>query len=317
MIIANPIYDVVFKYLMEDSKVAKLLIGTIISEEIETLQVRPTDEPVHLAHKSWTVYRLDFSAKIKIPGGYKTVIIEIQKAKFSTDIIRFRHYLGKQYMKDDNTYTEKIGSRNVKKAIPIISIYFLGKALSSIKVPVIKVQRDYIDITTGKKIKEKEEFIESLTHDSYVIQIPCLRKKIRTDIEKLLSIFDQKNRMEDYHILNVKEEQFPAKFRLLIRRLQKGAAETGLLNQMEAEDLVLEELQDLEREIEERDKQLEENNKTIEENKNQLADKDKTIEENKNQLTENKNQLADKDKTIEENKKKLIEMEELIKKLKK
>jgi len=27
--IANPIYDVVFKYLMEDNKIAKLIISTI------------------------------------------------------------------------------------------------------------------------------------------------------------------------------------------------------------------------------------------------------------------------------------------------
>ncbi len=30
MQIANPIYDVVFKYLMEDAKIAKLLISSII-----------------------------------------------------------------------------------------------------------------------------------------------------------------------------------------------------------------------------------------------------------------------------------------------
>ena len=30
MLIANPIYDVVFKYLMEDSKIAKLVISSII-----------------------------------------------------------------------------------------------------------------------------------------------------------------------------------------------------------------------------------------------------------------------------------------------
>ena len=41
MQIANPIYDVVFKYLMEDAKVAKLLISSIIGEEIEELDFRP------------------------------------------------------------------------------------------------------------------------------------------------------------------------------------------------------------------------------------------------------------------------------------
>ena len=43
MQIANPIYDVVFKYLMEDAKIAKLLISSIIGEEIETLDFRPQE----------------------------------------------------------------------------------------------------------------------------------------------------------------------------------------------------------------------------------------------------------------------------------
>lgn len=286
MIIANPIYDVVFKYLMEDSKLAKLLIGAIINEKIEKLDLRPTDEPIRLTRRSWTVYRLDFSAKIKTPDGYKTVIIEIQKAKFSTDIIRFRHYLGKQYLKEDNTYVIQEKNRDIKKAIPIISIYFLGRALSTAKAPIIKVQRNYIDITTGKEIKAKEEFIESLTHDSYVIQIPCLRKKMQSELEILLSIFDQRNKTSS-HILNVKEEQFPSKFQPLIRKLQKGAAEPELMNQMDAEDQVLEELQDLEREVEESKREIEERKKEIEE-------KDKALYEIKKQMDELKKKLNNK-----------------------
>ena len=35
MLIANPIYDVVFKFLMEDAKIAKLLLSSIIGENIE------------------------------------------------------------------------------------------------------------------------------------------------------------------------------------------------------------------------------------------------------------------------------------------
>jgi hypothetical protein len=34
MYIANPIYDVVFKYLMEDNKVTKQFISVIIGEEV-------------------------------------------------------------------------------------------------------------------------------------------------------------------------------------------------------------------------------------------------------------------------------------------
>ena len=41
MWIANPIYDVVFKFLMEDNKIAKLLISKIINEEVIELIPKP------------------------------------------------------------------------------------------------------------------------------------------------------------------------------------------------------------------------------------------------------------------------------------
>ncbi|CAK0743525.1 hypothetical protein CCP4SC76_1380005 [Gammaproteobacteria bacterium] len=41
MRIANPIYDVVFKYLMEDNALAKLLLSTILQTEITELVFRP------------------------------------------------------------------------------------------------------------------------------------------------------------------------------------------------------------------------------------------------------------------------------------
>ena len=101
MHIANPIYDVVFKYLMEDNEIAKLIIGTIIEEEIVELEFLPQETTVYLEtldRRSLTVYRLDFSAKIKLPeGGHKQILIEIQKTKISTDIMRFRQYMAEVY----------------------------------------------------------------------------------------------------------------------------------------------------------------------------------------------------------------------------
>ena len=43
VIIANPIYDVVFRYLMDDNKIAKLMISKIIGEEIVELDFQPTE----------------------------------------------------------------------------------------------------------------------------------------------------------------------------------------------------------------------------------------------------------------------------------
>ena len=48
MKIANPIYDVVFKYLMGDNKIAKLVISKIIGEEIESLDFQPKKNVVEI-----------------------------------------------------------------------------------------------------------------------------------------------------------------------------------------------------------------------------------------------------------------------------
>ncbi|AEE51875.1 hypothetical protein [Haliscomenobacter hydrossis] len=43
MLVANPIYDVVFKFLLEDAKIAKLLLSSIIGEAIEELAFLPQE----------------------------------------------------------------------------------------------------------------------------------------------------------------------------------------------------------------------------------------------------------------------------------
>ena len=43
MHIANPIYDVVFKYLMEDNEIAKLMVSSIICEEVVWLDPKPQE----------------------------------------------------------------------------------------------------------------------------------------------------------------------------------------------------------------------------------------------------------------------------------
>jgi hypothetical protein len=297
MQIANPIYDAVFKYLMDDNRVARLLISKIIGQEILDLEFQPLENRVDIEHRTFTVYRLDFSARIKTETGEtKQVIIEIQKAKFPTDIMRFRKYIGQQYISDKNTAVVE----EKKIALPIISIYFLGHQLQNTDAPVIKVKRNYIDLSTGKEIHEKEEFIESLTHDSYIIQIPHLKDRRRTELEMLLGVFDQSNISEDHHILNIREEDFDPHFRSLIRRLQRAVEEPKIRKTMDIEDEVLQELENKERAIYNRDQLLKEKDKLIENNKKAIEEKDKTIEENKTIIEE-------RDRLIEELKRKLNE----------
>lgn len=276
MRIANPIYDVVFKYLMDDQKIAKLLVSKIIGEDVETIDFQPKENVVKVdmgqeieesedkVKASFTVYRLDFSAKIRTrEGDLKQVIIEIQKAKLPTDIMRFRKYLGRQYASENNSVVVEKDGKKQTKAFPLISIYFLGHELDYETAPIIKVTRVYTDIATGQELENKEEFIESLSHDSYVIQIPQLKGKRRNELEKLLSIFDQSQK-ESNHILNINEGDYPEEFGNVIRKLQKAVLDEEIQNTMDVEDEVIEVLGDKEREIEglkdtisEKDKEIE------------------------------------------------------------
>ena len=38
--IANPIYDSVFKYLMEDERIAKIILSALLKKEVVDVQVR-------------------------------------------------------------------------------------------------------------------------------------------------------------------------------------------------------------------------------------------------------------------------------------
>ncbi len=57
MEIANPIYDVIFKYLMEDNEIASLIISTITNEDIVELEFLPQERTVEIDRRSFTVVK--------------------------------------------------------------------------------------------------------------------------------------------------------------------------------------------------------------------------------------------------------------------
>ncbi|MDR2773448.1 MAG: hypothetical protein LBC19_01680 [Tannerella sp.] len=82
VLIANPIYDHVFKYLMNDNRVARKFISAIIGEEVVELSFAPQEyvrELENVSERSWSFYRLDFNARIRTGETYKSVMIEVQK----------------------------------------------------------------------------------------------------------------------------------------------------------------------------------------------------------------------------------------------
>jgi hypothetical protein len=213
MVIANPIYDVVFKRLMENDKVAQFFIGTLLEQTIETIEVKPQEftylkeldqndpEVVKYINKqikerlTINVMRLDFIATIKTETGeLKKVLIEIQKARNQIDLMRFRNYLAEQYKKEEIVNEEKT-------ILPITTIYILGFKLPEIETPCLKVARNYKDLINNSTLTTKSDFVEKLTHDSFIVQVNRITDRYQTRLDKLLSIFEQTNFVDDKKII--------------------------------------------------------------------------------------------------------------------
>ena len=290
MIIANPIYDTVFKRLMENKRIARFFVETIIEEKVEDIAIVPQEYTYHAKVKTDTfqvksknikvkteilsLIRFDFVATIRSANGeYKKILIEVQKSNKASDLMRFRTYLGEQYKRMDMV---EVASGKVEKALPIISIYLLGFKLPKIKAAAIKVGRIYTNIISKTVVKEKSKLIESLTHDGYFVQIPHIKGKPRTSLEKLLSLFEQKYFIDEKN--TVKEYEYPVddeNVKMMVEILKHAAADAKTRREMEEAwwaDLD-------EKEYERMEKEIEENKKTIAEKEKIIAEKEREIAE--------------------------------------
>ncbi len=240
MRIANPLYDSVFKFLMEDPDCARTVIATITGLDIIRVDPRPTELLAEFG-AGLLVYRLDFCAHVKLSdGSFQLVLIEIQKAKESEDIMRFRRYLGEQYSNPSNIVPD-LPPELPPVPMPVLSIYLLGHKLSGLpEVPAIKVERQQRDAITGEILPGRSRFIECLTHDSFIIQIPNLHEAARNSLERLLSFFDQHRKdPRDNHTLIIDESQVPTEFRPVLRRLSRAGESEEIRQKMTVEDEVL------------------------------------------------------------------------------
>ncbi len=281
MIIANPIYDVVFKRLMENQRIATFFIETLTGETVLDIHLKPQEFTYNDRLAGVAVYRLDFVATIKVgENEHKKVLIEIQKAKNAVDLMRFRNYLAEQYKKEDDVYGDAGIS---KQALPIITIYLLGFRLE-IDAVVIKVDRQYLDLMTNEVIDKKSDFIEKLTHDCFVVQIPRIQPRLKSRLDMLLSLFEQNYFVDQYEI--TKSYNYPVEDDLLKEMIQilhhAGTdPEERLELEKEQEALRVFEagMKELKQTIEEKNKALSEQERVLSEKEKALSEKDKLIEE--------------------------------------
>jgi len=297
MIIANPIYDVVFKRMMENERVAKFFIGTLLGQTIETVEVKPqeftyTDELAGLA-----VFRLDFIATIKTETGeHKKVLIEIQKARNQIDLMRFRNYLAEQYKKEDVVNSQKT-------ILPITTIYILGFKLPEIETPCIKVERNYKDLVNNKIIDKKSDFVEKLTHDSFIVQVDRITGNYSTKLDKLLSIFEQQHFIDDKKITKeFKHELDSEEIKLTTDILHFAGTNPEERKKIETEQeawrtvnaMFEDKEKEFYRKLDEKDKALDEKDKALYKKDKALDEKDKALGEMAKELEELKRKLNEK-----------------------
>jgi hypothetical protein len=234
MQIANPIYDVVLEFMLEDQEVAKLFISAIIGVEVSDVECKmrqcmrrylsdpKNKEAIKPEQPFCTIYRFDFSANVSLPdGSVKTVMIEVQKAMTASDMRSLYRYIGSAYR------------------VVNYGIFLFGYDIGFDGCPVV-----YLDYTCENHEKQKiglakgelKEFIESLYPPTWLVQINQLQQNCQNDMEKLLSIFAQTNRTSNQHILEVDESDFPEIYRPIIHRLHLALENEYIKNEMVIED---------------------------------------------------------------------------------
>ena len=108
--------------------------------------------------------------------------------------------------------------------------------MDNIQNAVVKINREYKDAITQEVIQVKEDFVELLTHDTYLIQIRKLTGQTRTKLERVLQIFSPEFRTEDPHQLDFQGDINDPLVRKMIDRLGRAIANEEIRDKMDVED---------------------------------------------------------------------------------
>ena len=190
MIVANPMYDTIFKYLMEDNVVAKGLISRILEENIIELVPAPqegTTSRINLKYSTLGIKHQDYVATIKKENGelYK-IAVEVQKSYIAPKVATFRTYIAEKYKKPSTINDKEI-------YLPIKTIYFIEETFNNKLPALLKVNREYIDVLNHKKYNgEEDEFVNQMTHEAYFIQTELVPGDMQNEITRVLNFFTNK-----------------------------------------------------------------------------------------------------------------------------
>lgn len=294
MLVANPIYDTVFKFLMEDERIARTILSALLKQDIVNVELRP-HEYSNTKRDTLSIFRIDFAATVRqSDGSEQLILIELQKTWLPTETLRFRQYLGVQYENPKNIVAES----SDQHAMPMVAVYILGHCLGDIEEPVVYVRHQAYDYNEQLVTKGMPNaFIESLTHDSIIVQIPRLHGKINNRLDEILSIFDQtyKNR-DNQHVLNLNDSYYAeddVEMQRILRRLLIAAADADMRMDMNVEDEYFSIIESRDTDIMMKNRELAESAAKLKESNQKLEEINQKFEEN-NQKLEKSNKALQK-----------------------
>ena len=310
--IANPIYDTVFKYLMEDERIARTILSALLKKEVVKVEQRP-HEYVNTSRNEISMCRIDFGATVREADGQeRLILIELQKTWLETETLRFRQYLGTQYNRKENIVEESTD----KHALPMVAVYLLGHRVGRFDTPVIYVNHKTYDYDGNELCCEQPNaFVESLTHNSIIVQIPLLHGRVNNRLEKVLSVFDQSNASKgNPQTIQVKEEAYEgdAEMEYILKRLLSAASNPDVRQEMNVEDEFFKAIEDRDTAILQRDKMLKERDKILKERDKILKERDKTLKERDKTLKERDRKLEKQGEMLKERDKMLVEKDKML-----
>ena len=278
--IANPIYDAVFKYMMEDERVAKTILSALLKREVVEVEMRK-HEYANGKRDKISMFRIDFGAKIRQDdGSLKLVLIELQKTWLETETLRFRQYLGTQYADPSNINTD---NDQQGMGIPMIAVYLLGHRVGDIEEPVLYVRHKSYDYDGNEVTKGiPDPFVESLVHDSIIVQIPLLHGHVNNRLVKVLSVFDQSRKDgKNSQVLRIEENDYANddEMKHILHRLLSAASDAKLRQDMNVEDEYFSAIENRDTAIMQRDKKIKEQEAQLEEQRNALKASVKIMKE--------------------------------------
>ena len=278
--IANPIYDSVFKYLMEDERIAKIILSALLKKEVVDVQVR-RNEYTNGTRDQVSMFRIDFGAQIRNEdGSLQLILIELQKTWLETETLRFRQYLGAHYANPENILQE---NNPEGYAIPMVTVYLLGHRVGDIEEPVLYVNHKAFNYQGDEVSKGlPNPFVDSLVHDSIIVQIPLLHGQVNNKLEKVLSIFDQHRKAGfNRQVLTLEEDIYSddSDMVYVLRRLLAAASDTKLRHDMNVEDEFFSAIENRDTAIMARDKRIQEQDFLISEQSNTITEQSNIITE--------------------------------------